>query len=119
VDTTLKRAKRRRHIDYCEQHQEWLFAVANRYKSRTRVRLAVSPIPINRKPRRSAGVDFMHTVIALPVAIIFFSATALLAIALPTHRGAGVRETGEGVQQPSDAAEGCGLGKITWACLGR
>jgi hypothetical protein len=85
VDTTLKRAKRRRHIDYCEQHQEWLFAVANRYKSRTRVRLAVSPIPINRKPRRCAGVDFMHTVIASPVAIIFFSATALLAIALPTH----------------------------------
>jgi hypothetical protein len=65
VDTTLKRAKRRRHIDHCEQHQEWLFAVANRYKSRTRVRLAVSPIPINRKPRRCAGVDFMHTVIAL------------------------------------------------------
>ena len=30
----------------------------------------------------------------------------------------GVRETGEGVQQPSDAAEGCGLGKTTWACLG-
>jgi hypothetical protein len=29
------------------------------------VRLAVSPIPINRKPRRCAGVDFMHTVIAL------------------------------------------------------
>jgi hypothetical protein len=38
---------------------------ANRYKSKTRLRLAVSPIPTNRKPRRSAGVDLMHTVSAL------------------------------------------------------
>ena len=61
----MKRAKRRRHIDYCEQHQEQLFTVGKSYKSKTRLRLAVSPIPINRKPRRCAGVDFMHTVIAL------------------------------------------------------
>jgi hypothetical protein len=85
VDTTLKRAKRRRHIDYCEQHQEWLFAVANRYKSRTRVRLAVSPIPINRKPRRCAGVDFMHTVIALAYCDYFLLRNGLVVIALPTH----------------------------------
>jgi hypothetical protein len=45
VDTTLKRAKRRRHIDYCEQHQEQLFTVGKSYKSKTRLRLAVSPIP--------------------------------------------------------------------------
>jgi hypothetical protein len=85
VDTTLKRAKRRRHIDYCEQHQEWLFAAANRYKSRTRVRLAVSPIPINRKPRRCAGVDFMHTVIALAYCDYFLLRNGLVVIALPTH----------------------------------
>jgi hypothetical protein len=86
---------------------------ANRYKSKTRLRLAVSPIPVDRKPQRSAGIDLMHAVIALPIPIIFFSATALLVIALPTHLGAGVREAGEDVQQPCDTAEGCGLGKIT------
>jgi hypothetical protein len=29
------------------------------------LRLAVSPIPVNRKPERSAGIDLMHAVIAL------------------------------------------------------
>jgi hypothetical protein len=37
---------------------------ANRYKSKTRLRLAVSPIPVDRKPQRSAGIDLMHAVIA-------------------------------------------------------
>jgi hypothetical protein len=44
-----------------EQHQEQLFAVGKSLH----LRLAVSPIPTNTKPRRSAGVDLMHTVIAL------------------------------------------------------
>lgn len=59
------------------------------------MRLAVSPIPINRKPRRCAGVDFMHTVIALACCDYFL-----------LRNGS---ETGEGVQQPSDAAEGAAL----------
>jgi len=41
--------------------QEHLFAVGQSLH----LRLTVSPIPINTKPRRSAGVDLMHTVIAL------------------------------------------------------
>ena len=102
---------RRRHVDYCDQEQ--LFAVCKSLQVEDALTAGREPIPVNRKPQRSAGIDLMHAVIALPIPIIFFSATALLVIALPTHLGAGVREAGEDVQQPCDTAEGCGLGKIT------
>ena len=56
---------------------------ANRYKSKTRLRLAVSPIPVNRKPQRSAGVDLMHAVIALACCDYFLLRNGLVGNCAP------------------------------------
>jgi hypothetical protein len=78
--------------------------------TRTRVRLAVSPIPINRKPRRFAGVDFMHTVIACLLRL--FSSPQRPCWQLRCLRT-------EALAFVKLARVYNNLGKTTWACLGR
>jgi hypothetical protein len=69
---------RRRHVDYCDQEQP--FAVCKSLQVEDAPTAGREPIPVNRKPQRSAGIDLMPS-LRLPIPIIFFSATALLAIA--------------------------------------
>jgi hypothetical protein len=70
---------------------------ANRYESKTRLRLAVSRFPSTGSHCAAPALISCTPASRLPIPIIFYSATALLAIALPTHLGAGARQTGEGV----------------------
>ena len=86
--------------------------------SRRRLRLAVSRFPSTRSHSAPRALISCMPSLRLSIPIIFFSATALLAIALPTHLGAGVRDAGEDVQQPSGAAEATGPGYPTWVCQG-
>jgi hypothetical protein len=71
VGTTLKRAKRRRHIEYCEQHQEQIFAVGK--SPQVEDAPAAGRVADSNQPRRSAGVDLMHTVSALAYCDYFSS----------------------------------------------
>jgi hypothetical protein len=54
---------RRRHVDYCDQEQP--FAVCKSLQVEDAPTAGREPIPVNRKPQRSAGIDLMHAVIAL------------------------------------------------------
>ena len=60
----------------------------------------------------------MHAVIALAYCDYFLLRDGFVGNCAPTHLGVGVREAGEGVQQPCDTAEGCGFRKDYASRLG-